>query len=165
MIALHILLQKSHGTSKTKDHVAQLHCWLKTWAGDINQVVHEDHTIQIQLPLAAPQKQRNSSNLPKWWTKEESRQPYTSSSRERRHTTIRQIHVDETTTKSVREILLEKHPPAEPRRVTAPLVKHIIEQPRKLPAETQEEQLKDKQPALKTIMTKTLRLTTYSPLS
>ena len=51
MIMPHLLLQKSHHTSKTKDHVTQLHRRLKIWAeGDINQLLHEGHTIQKQLP-------------------------------------------------------------------------------------------------------------------
>ena len=51
MIMPHLLLQKSHRTSKTKDHIAQLHRRLKTWAeGDINQLLHEGRTIQKQLP-------------------------------------------------------------------------------------------------------------------
>ena len=53
MIMPHPLLQKSHRTSKTKDHVVQLHCWLKTWAGDIYQLLHEGRTIQKQLPCGS----------------------------------------------------------------------------------------------------------------
>ena len=50
MVMPHLLLQKSHRTSKTKDHIAQLHRRLKTWTGgDINQLL-EGRTIQKQLP-------------------------------------------------------------------------------------------------------------------
>ena len=54
MIMPHPLLQKSHRTSKTKDHVAQLYRRLKTWAeGDIYQLLHEGRTIQKQLPCGS----------------------------------------------------------------------------------------------------------------
>ena len=47
MIMPHQLLQKSHRTSKTNDHIAQLQCHMKMWAeGDINQFLYEGRTIQ-----------------------------------------------------------------------------------------------------------------------
>ena len=47
MVMPHLLLQKSHRTSKAKDHVIQLERQLKSWAeGDIDQLLHEGRTIQ-----------------------------------------------------------------------------------------------------------------------
>ena len=50
----HLLLQKSHRTSKARDHVAQLDRRLKTWSKeDLDLLLHKGHMIQRQLTFGS----------------------------------------------------------------------------------------------------------------
>ena len=130
MVMPHLLLQKSHHTSKAQDHVIQFERCLKSWAeGDIDQLLHEGHTIQRQLI---------SSRNPK--QEEQSARTFSRLMMEGKvKATLRLISDQEkgsvlpldslvfttgdTPAKTVRDILLEKHPP------TKPLVSSAVYEP------------------------------------
>ena len=60
MVMPHLLLQKSHRTSKARDHVAQLDHRLKTWSkGDLDLLLHKGRTIQRQQTFGS-----NRANTP-----------------------------------------------------------------------------------------------------
>ena len=51
-----LLVQKTHQSSKAKDHVICLERRMKAWyEGDIEQLLHEGRTIQSRFSLASQQ--------------------------------------------------------------------------------------------------------------
>ena len=120
MVMPHLLLQKSHRTSKTKDHIAQLHRRLKTWTeGDINQLLLEGRTIQKQLPQGITKnhkaEEQTSRTFAKLMTEGKVKAALRLITNQEKGGTLPldgEIQVDKSTTKTVRDILLEKHPPA-----------------------------------------------------
>ena len=123
MVMPHLLLQKSHHTSKAKDHVIQLERRLKSWAeGDIDQLLHEGRTIQRQLTSTTPrnpkQEEQSARIFSKLMMEGKVKAALRLISDHEKGSVLPLDNVVSTTAdtpaKTVRDILLEKHPPAKP---------------------------------------------------
>ena len=70
MIMPSLLLQKSHRTSKAKDHAAQLERRLKSWEdGDIDSLLLEGRTIQRQLTTSSNKTTMSDEHLARSFSK------------------------------------------------------------------------------------------------
>ena len=112
-----LLLQKSHRTSKTKEHVSQLQRRLQLWEdGDTDRLLHEGRTIQGRLPADTLKKPKSEENEARSFAKH--------MNEGRVRAALRSLddqgngaplpldsRIDET--RCVRDALLEKHPPAQ----------------------------------------------------
>ena len=122
MVVPHLLLQKSHRTSKAKDHVAQLERRLKTWAnGDLDELLHEGRTIQRQLssgPNKSPSHDgKVAQRFSKLMTEGKVKAALRLITDQERGGLLPLDSVassDGTTIKTVRDILSEKHPSSQP---------------------------------------------------
>ena len=121
MVMPHLLLQKSHHTSKAKDHVVQLERRLKSWAeGDIDQLLHEGHTIQRQLISSRNPKQEEQSarTFSRLMMEGKVKAALWLISDQEKGSVLPLdslvFTTGDTPAKTVRDILLEKHPPAKP---------------------------------------------------
>ena len=122
MVMPHLLLQKSHRTSKAKDHVAQLERRLETWAnGDLDQLLHEGRTIQKQLSSGPNKTPSHDAKVAQRFSKlmmegkvKAALRLITDQERGGLLPLDSVASSEGTTTKTVRDILLEKHPSAQP---------------------------------------------------
>ena len=122
MVMPHLLLQKSHHTSKVKDHVAQLERRLKTWTnGDLDQLLHEGRTIQKQLSSGPNKTPSHDAKVAQRFSKlmmegkvKAALRIITDQERGGLLPLDSVASSDGTTTKTVRDILLDKHPSAQP---------------------------------------------------
>ena len=122
MVMPHLLLQKSHHTSKAKDHVAQLERRLETWAnGDLDQLLHEGRTIQKQLSSGPNKTPSHDAKVAHRFSKlmmegkvKAALRLITDQERGGLLPLDSVASSEGTTTNTVRDILLEKHPSAQP---------------------------------------------------
>ena len=117
----HLLLQKSHRTSKAKDHVIQLEHQLKSWAeGDIDQLLHEGRTIQRQLISTTSrnpkQEEQSARTFSRLMMKGKVKAALRLISDQEKGSVLPLdslvFTTGDTPAKTVFDILLEKHPPA-----------------------------------------------------
>ena len=121
MVMSHLLLQKSHCTSKAKDHVNQFERRLKSWAeGDIDQLLHEGCTIQRNLTSTTSknpkQEEQSACTFSRLLMEGKVKAALRLISDQEKGIVLPLDSLvsttDDTPAKTVRDILLEKHPPA-----------------------------------------------------
>ena len=122
MVMPHLLLQKSHRTSKARDHIAQLDRRLKTWSkGDLDPLLHEGHTIQRQLTFgsnrATTPDRKIMQQFAKFMLEEKVRAALRLVTEQERGGLLPLDSVVSShcsTSKTVCDVLQEKHPSAQP---------------------------------------------------
>ena len=121
MVMPHLLLQKSHRASKAKDYVAQLEQRLNTCAnGDIDQLLHEGRTIQRQLACGPNKTSSSDGKVVQQFFKlmmegkvKSALRLITDQERGDLLPLDSVVSSDGSNTKTVCDILLEKHPSAQ----------------------------------------------------
>ena len=119
MVMPHLLLQKSHRTSKTEDHITQLERCLKSWAdGDIGHLLQEGHTIQKQLSSSLPSSSLQNAMAQRFATLmmggnvKAALRMITNQEKGGVLPLKSAVSTDDKATKTVHDVLLEKHPPS-----------------------------------------------------
>ena len=127
MIMPSLLLQKSHRTSKAKDHVAQLERRLKSWEdGDIDSLLLEGRTIQRQLTTSSNKTTMSDEHLACSFPKlmmvgkvKAALRLITDHSKGGLLPLDSLITTADSTTETVRQSVTNKHPPGRPLKPSA----------------------------------------------
>ena len=127
MIMPSLLLQKSHRSSKAKDHVAQLERRLKSWeSGDIDCLLQEGRTIQKRLTsssnkftMSDEHLARSFSNLMMVGKVKAALRLITNHSKGGLLPLDSLVATTDSSPETVRQSLLKKHPPGEPLKPSA----------------------------------------------
>ena len=119
MVMPHLLLQKSHRTSKTKDHITQLERRLKSWAdGDIDHLLREGRMIPKQLSSSLPSSSLRNAMAQRFATlmmggKVKAALHMITNQEKGGVLPLKSaVSTDDKATKTVHDVLLEKHPPS-----------------------------------------------------
>ena len=129
-----LLLQKPSSRSKAKEHATHLERHLKLWSeGKLDDLIHEGHTIQHQLIRGQKSLQQNDEQTSRRFAKLMMEGKVRAALR-----LVTQANSssplplnnlanpnDPNSTQTVRDILLEKHPPKQPPRHSSIIKPHV----------------------------------------